>query len=70
MKCVPLSFFLSNMVILYHSYLFAIVVLIAEVVSAIGRRFPVVHESIESAKRRVGKIAPARRRRAGKISFD
>lgn len=48
------------MVILhYHSYLFAIVVLIAEVVSAIGRRFPVVQGSIERAKRRVGKIAPA-----------
>lgn len=46
------------MVILYHSYLFAIVVLIAKVVSAIGRRFPVVQGSIERAKRRVGKIAP------------
>lgn len=47
------------MVILRHSYLFAIVVLIAEVVSAIGRWFPVVQGSIERAKCRVGKIAPA-----------
>lgn len=57
----PHPFFLSNMVIL-HSYLFAIVVLIAEVVSAIGRRFPVVQGSIERAKCRIGKIAPERRR--------
>lgn len=56
------------MVILHHSYLFAIVVLIAEVVSAIGRRFSVVQGSIGCAKCRVGKIAPAAR--ASNISLD
>lgn len=60
--CTLIFFFLSNMVILHHSYLFAIVVLIAKVVSAIGRWFSVVQGSIECAKYRVGKIAPARRR--------
>lgn len=74
MKYVSSFFFLSNMVILHHSYLFAIVILIAEVVSAIGHRFPVVQGSIERAKCQVGKIAPAAWRgaatRASNISLD
>jgi len=66
--CALILFFLSNMVILYYSYLFVIVLLIAEVVSAIGRRFPVVQGSIGRTKRRVGKIASTVR--ASKISLD
>lgn len=66
--CALILFFLSNMVILYYSYLFVIVLLIAEVVSTIGRWFPVVQGSIRRTKRRVGKIASTVR--AGKISFD